>query len=158
MAAGATSRKGYEQIGTGLHRLQRLLSSRRVSSSAADAASAPVGQQGMQLLRALRDGRPRPVAEAARAARLDVGAASRQLRKLDDLGYIERSSSPDNASVVLVSLSPAGRELAQRLRKVENRHLYEALAGWTDAEREALGGLLLRLVDDLQRTPYDRHR
>jgi DNA-binding MarR family transcriptional regulator len=158
VAAGAPSRRGYEQIGTGLHRLQRLLSSRRVSSAAAEAASAPVGQQGMQLLRALRDGRARPVAEAARAARLDVGAASRQLRRLDELGHVERSPSPDNASVVLVRLSPTGRDLAQRLHEVENRHLHEALAGWTDAEREALGGLLLRLVDDLQRTPYDQQR
>jgi DNA-binding MarR family transcriptional regulator len=152
------ARSGYEQIGTGLHRLQRLLASRRVSTSLAGAAGAPVGQQAMQLLRALRDGRPLPVAEAARAARLDVGAASRQLRSLDELGLTERSPSPDNASVVLVRLTADGLAIAKRLQQVNNQHLVNALAGWTDDEREMLGSLLLRLVDDLQRTPYEPER
>ncbi len=145
---------GFDGISNGLYRLQRMLSSRRVSSRLADAAELNVSQQGMQLLRALRDGAPRPVAEAARAARMDVGAASRQLRKLDDAGLTERSASPDNASVVLVRLSERGSQLAKRLQQVNNQHLRDALAGWTIAEREQLGHLLVRLVDDLQRTPY----
>jgi DNA-binding MarR family transcriptional regulator len=158
MAASDRSRTGYEQIGTGLYRLQRLLSSRRVSTSLAGAAGAPIGQQAMQVVRALRDGRPRPVAEAARAARMDVGAASRQLRALDEMGLTERSPSPDNASIVLVRLTAEGLAVARRLQEVNNRHLLHALADWTDAEREALGAQLLRLVDDLQRTPYEPDR
>ena len=145
---------GFDGISNGLYRLQRMLSSRRVSSRLADAAELNVSQQGMQLLRALRDGASRPVAEAARAARMDVGAASRQLRKLDDAGLTERSASPDNASVVLVRVSSSGAQLAKRLHDVESRHLRDALSGWTIAEREQLGHLLVRLVDDLQRTPY----
>ena len=145
---------GFDNIGNGLYRLQRLLSSRRVSSSLADAADLHVSQQGMQILRALRDGESRPVAEAARAARMDVGAASRQLRKLDDAGLTERSASSDNASVVLVRLTGRGAELAKRLQHVNNQHLRDALLGWTGAERDQLGHLLVRLVDDLQRTPY----
>ncbi len=151
---GKRPESGFDGISTGLYRLQRLLSSRRVSSRLADAAELQVSQQGMQLLRALRDGVPRPVAEAARAARMDVGAASRQLRLLDDAGLTERSPSPDNASVVLVRVSARGSRLAERLHQVESRHMRDALAGWTVAEREQLGELLVRLVDDLQRTPY----
>jgi DNA-binding MarR family transcriptional regulator len=145
---------GFDGISNGLYRLQRLLSSRRVSSSLAEAADLKVSQQGMQILRALRDGVSRPVAEAARAARMDVGAASRQLRMLDDAGLTERSASADNASVVLVRLSDRGAQLAKRLQQVNNQHLRDALADWTIAEREQLGHLLVRLVDDLQRTPY----
>ena len=106
------------------------------------------------MLRALRDGDARPVAEAARAARMDVGAASRQLRRLDAAGFTERAASPDNASVVLVKLTERGVALARRLQEVNNRHLRDALAGWTNEEREQLGDLLLRLVEDLQQTPY----
>jgi len=145
---------GFEGISNGLYRLQRLLSSRRVSSSLADAAGAGVSQQGVQILRALRDGAARPVAEAARAARMDVGAASRQLRTLDDAGLAERAVSPDNASVVLVRLTDRGIMLARRLQQVDNQHLRDALAAWDNDEREQLGELLVRLVDDLQRTPY----
>lgn len=146
--------RGVELVGNGLYGLQRLLSSRRISSTMAEAAGVGLGQQGVQLLRALRDGRPRPVAEAARAARMDVGAASRQLRALDDAGLLARASSPDNASVVLVQLTAAGQALAQRLQRVATQHLRDALAEWTPEEREQLGHLLGRLVDDLQRTPY----
>jgi DNA-binding MarR family transcriptional regulator len=85
---------------------------------------------------------------------MDVGAASRQLRLLDEAGLTERSPSPDNASVVLVRVSARGAELAERLHQVESRHMRDALAEWTAAEREQLGELLVRLVDDLQRTPY----
>ncbi len=145
---------GFEAIGNGLYRLQRLLSSRRVSSSLADAADVGVSQQGVQLLRALRDGVPRPVAEAARGARMDVGAASRQLRKLDAAGLTERAVSSDNASVVLVKLTGRGMALAMRIQAVNDRHLRDALAGWTNDEREQLGRLLMRLVEDLQQTPY----
>lgn len=145
---------GLDAIGNGLYRLQRLLASRRVSTAMADAASVELGQQGVQILRALRDGEARPVAETARAARMDVGAASRQLRKLDDAGLLEREQSPDNASVVLVRLSPSGLALARRIHDVTNQHLRDALDAWTPEEREQLGHLLGRLVEDLQRTPY----
>lgn len=125
-----------------------------MSSTLAEAADATVSQQGMQLLRALRDGEARPVAAAARAARMDVGAASRQLRNLDQVGLTERSTSPDNASVVLVRLTSRGLALARRVQQVNDQHLHDALVAWTDAERAQLGALLIRLVEDLQRTPY----
>jgi hypothetical protein len=34
--------------------------------------------------------------------------------------------------------------------------IVDALSAWTPEERETLGALLLRLVDDLQRTPHRR--
>lgn len=153
-SGGGDGEAGFDSIGNGLYRLQRLLSSRRVSSTLADAANVGVGQQGMQILRALLDGAARPVAAAARTARMDVGAASRQLRKLDQAGFTERAASPDNASVVLVKLTARGVTLAKRLQHVNNQHLRDALADWSNDEREQLGGLLMRLVEDLQQTPY----
>lgn len=152
---GRGERLGYQQVGTGLYRLQRLLASRRVSSALADAAQVPVSQQGLQVIRALRDGEQHAVAAAARGARMDVGATSRQLRSLETDGLVQRASSPDNASVVLVSLTEVGVGVSRRVEKVRNRHLYQALAGWSDSEREQLGDLLIRLVDDLQATPYE---
>lgn len=157
MSGSARGDDGFEAIGNGLYRLQRLLSSRRVSSAMATSAGVEIGQQGVQLLRAMRDGAARPVAETARAARMDVGAASRQLRKLDDAGLLEREQSPDNASVVLVRLTEEGAALARRIHEVTGRHLRDALDAWTPDEREQLGALLGRLVEDLQRTPYRPH-
>ncbi len=153
-----SEKTGFDEISAGLYGLQRLLSSRRVSSRLAEAAEVSVTQQGLQILRALRDTEQLPVAEVARAARMDLGAVSRQLRVLEDLDLVTRLHSQENRSVVLIGLTTKGNELAGRIARVTNQHLHESLAGWTNREREQLGELLLRLVHDLQRTPYRNGR
>lgn len=141
-------------IRTGLTRLQRLLSSRRVHAGMAGAARVALPQQAMNVLRALGDRDPIPVGDLARAARMDTGAVSRQVRVLEEEGLVERQASPQHGSIVLVSATPTGRKLAARFEQVRNAQLTRALADWSDEEREQLGSLLLRLVDDLQSTPY----
>jgi DNA-binding MarR family transcriptional regulator len=146
-----------DQLGAvrlGLTRLGRLLSSRRVHAGMASAAGVTLPEQAMNVLRALGDRDPLPVGDLARAARMDAGAVSRQIRILAEAGLVERRESPQHGSIVLVVATPEGRETARRFEQVRNAQLSRALADWTDDEREELGRLLLRLVDDLQVTPY----
>ena len=93
-------------------------------------------------------------AQLAQAARMDVGAVSRQLRVLEDSGYVTKSPSPDNASVVLVTATARGSDVAARIGASRNDHLTRALADWTAPDRRTLTTLLHRLVDDLQATPF----
>jgi DNA-binding MarR family transcriptional regulator len=137
-----------------LDRLRRLMGSRSVFARQAGAAEVALPQQAVQVLTALAGQPPRAVAEVARAARMDVGAVSRQLRILEDAGLASRRASPTNGTVVLTAATRAGDELARRFRHVGSQHLEDALAGWSTADREQLGRLMLRFVDDLQRTPY----
>jgi DNA-binding MarR family transcriptional regulator len=139
-----------------LHRLGRLLGSRRVFSRLAAAAGIDVSQQAIQVLRVLDREQPRSVAEVARDARMDVGAVSRQLPVLEELGLAARRQSKAHGSVVLVTATPRGARVAAQVNAVQARHLREALAGWSEEDHSHLGRLLLRLVDDLQRTPYRR--
>ena len=150
----AASEGAIGDIGLGIHRLSRLLASRRVSSALADAAGVPLTQQAVEVLRALAAGSARPVAELARAARMDVGAVSRQLRVLEEQQLIVRKPSAAHRSVVLVEPTAKGRRAVARIQAVRDRHFVDALGGWSDEEREQLGVLLLRLVDDLQHTPF----
>jgi DNA-binding MarR family transcriptional regulator len=135
-----------------MRRLQRLGASRRVHATLSEATGIDLPQQALQVLSAL-DG-TMAVAELARAAHMDVGAVSRQLRLLEDDGYVQKSASPDNASVVLVKETARGRAVARKVFEVRNAHLARALDTWTDDERRELATLLQRLVDDLQATPY----
>lgn len=139
-------------IAEAMRDLQRLRASRKVHAALADATGVALSQQAVQVLSAL-DGTV-PVARLAHAARMDVGAVSRQLRGLEDDGYVTRTPSADNASVVLVSATARGRDVAARIAASRNDHLARALADWSDADRRALATLLRRLVDDLQATPY----
>lgn len=146
-----------DQLGAvrlGLTRLGRLLSSRRVHAGMAGAARVALPQQAMNVLRALGDREPLPVGDLARAARMDTGAVSRQIRVLEDEGLVERRASPQHGSIVLVEATPDGRAIAERFERVRSAQLSRALADWTPSEREDLGRLLVRLVDDLQATPY----
>ena len=143
-----------QSVRLGLTRLQRLLSSRRVHAGMAGAARVALPQQAMNVLRALGDREPLPVGDLARAARMDTGAVSRQIRILEEEGLVERQSSPQHGSIVLVEATPEGKAMARRFERVRSAQLSRALVEWTPEERAQLGELMLRLVDDLQATPY----
>ena len=131
---------------------QRVRASRQAHAALMSAAGIEMSQQGTQVLLAVRNGQS--VAELSRAARMDMGAVSRQLKVLEDDQLLQRSPSPDNGAVVIVTLTPAGREIVDRVTDVRDRHLADALAAWTPTDVETLGRLLQRMVDDLQATPY----
>ncbi len=140
----------------GLTRLGRLLSSRRVHVGMAGAAGVELSEQAMNVLRALGDREPLPMGDLARAARMDTGAVSRQIRVLESEGLARREVSPQHRSIVLVEATDQGKDVARRFERVRHAQLARALASWTDEEREQLGVLLVRLVEDLQSTPYLR--
>jgi DNA-binding MarR family transcriptional regulator len=155
--AGAPVDRGAEGIAElrrGLNRLQRMLGSRRIQTRLVEATGVDLTQQSLQVLRVLGDGHQRTVADVARDARMDVGAVSRQLRVLEGQGLVEREASPNHGSVVLVQTTGEGRRTAARIEAVQHRQFTEALAGWTPEQCAALGRSMIRLVDDLQRTPY----
>jgi DNA-binding MarR family transcriptional regulator len=140
----------------GITRLGRLLSSRGVHVGMAGAAGVELSEQAMNVLRALVDRHPLPVGDLARSARMDTGAVSRQIKVLESEGLVKRAPSPQHRSIVLVEATERGKDVARRFERVRHAQLSRALASWTDAEREQLGILLVRLVDDLQSTPYLR--
>jgi DNA-binding MarR family transcriptional regulator len=142
-----------DQIGLGLHRLQRLLSSRRVASRLAEVAGVDLSQQAIEVLRALGDGGARPIADVARRAHMDLGAVSRQLSALEEQRFVRRRAPSTNGGAT-VEATAAGRRAAARVEAVRTRHLHDVLADWTAEEREQFGHLLVRFVDTLARTPY----
>jgi DNA-binding MarR family transcriptional regulator len=146
------TRTDITALADAMRQLQRLGASRRVQAALSDATGVDLPQQALQVLSAL-DG-TMAVVELARAAHMDVGAVSRQLRLLEDDGYVKKSASPDNGSIVLVRATARGKTVARRVFDVRHRHLERALEDWPDADRRTLAALLQRLVDDLQATPY----
>lgn len=140
-----------EQARRGLSRLAVMMTSRRNAAAIAEAAGVQLPQQSLRVLEALD--RPGAPAQIARRAAMDPAAVSRQLRTLEAEGLVVRrpGSADEQPSV---ALTKAGATLVGRVRKVRGKHLLDAVEGWSDADREALGVLLTRLVDDLARTPF----
>jgi DNA-binding MarR family transcriptional regulator len=151
-SAASSTTDEITAVARAIQSFQRLRASRQGHAALMAAAGVELSQQAAQVLLAARDGQS--VAEVARSARMDMGAVSRQLKVLEDDGLVVRSASPDNGTVVLVTLTADGRSIADRVTAVRDHHLTVALAGWTPDDLDRLGHLLQRMVDDLQATPY----
>ena len=142
-----------DDLASSLQRLGRLLASRQATSRVTQAAKVEVSQQGAALLRSLLRGGRQSMASLAAAAAMDLGAVSRQVRALEQLGAVRRSSDPDDGRVVLLQLTAKGRRMAENLRTVGVRHIGDALRDWPEEDARALAALLGRLIDDLRATP-----
>jgi DNA-binding MarR family transcriptional regulator len=142
-----------EELMVSVQRLGRLLASRQVASRISTAAGVDISQQGVALLRVLLREGQLSVAALATATPMEIAAVSRQVRLLEAAGAITRATSPDDARVTLIELTPDGRKLAERIRAVGVRHLQEALDSWSGTDRRRLAKLMQRLVDDLRATP-----
>ncbi|MFE2111320.1 MarR family winged helix-turn-helix transcriptional regulator [Kitasatospora sp. NPDC059463] len=96
----------------------------------------------------LRSGPPHVLnaGELSSAAMVSSAALTNRIDRLVEKGLVDRAVDPAHRRRVLISLTGAGEELANRL--VEHHLVGEErqLAGLTAAEREQLAGLLRRVL------------
>ena len=88
-----------------------------------------------------------------RAAMIASGSMTARLDRLQGLGLVERSPDPRDRRALLVGLTPAGRELVDRVVAEHVANEERLLAGLDAADREALGGVLRRLLVSLGDVP-----
>ena len=80
-----------------------------------------------------------------RSAMVTSGAITQRLDRLETRGLVRRSPHPRDGRVVLVSLTPAGRELVDRVLPDHLATEERLLAGLTRQQRAALADLLRTL-------------
>jgi DNA-binding MarR family transcriptional regulator len=136
-----------------LERLFRLTANRRVHARQSAAAGAFVSRPGFAILRSLSDADERSVGDIAKACLADPASVGRQVKTLEDEGFVERSTSAGDGRVVVVRLTADGRSAYDRIVQVRAQHMGEVLSGWTSAERQTLTSLVNRLVDDFKSVP-----
>jgi DNA-binding MarR family transcriptional regulator len=84
-----------------------------------------------------------------RSSMVTSGAITQRLDRLGSRGLVRRDPHPDDGRVVLVSLTPAGRELVDRVLPDHLATEERLLAGLTRAQRTALADLLRTLDGSL---------
>jgi DNA-binding MarR family transcriptional regulator len=111
---------------------------------------APLGHHGVSLsdlallleLRGAPDEKLRRLDLASRLGITPSGVA-RQLAPLERIGLVGRESNPRDARLALVTLTEAGRRVADEARATAEEAADEALGAiWPDADRAALATLL----------------
>lgn len=79
---------------------------------------------------------------------MSSGKYTRQVQRLQLAGYADRVPDPDDRRAQLITLTPAGRAAADRIREAGTTGMQAALAHWPPQERHQLATLLHRMVDD----------
>jgi len=141
-------------ISRSLGRFLRLGASRKVHARQAAAAGVVVSQPGFALLARIVEDGPLPLGELSARTDMDPGATSRQVRVLEDEGLVERRGRDGDARVSEIQATPAGRAVRRRIKDVQDRHMEDVLAGWSEADRRTFATLLDRFVEDLRRVQY----
>jgi DNA-binding MarR family transcriptional regulator len=144
----------FEAVQRSIETLLRLNASRKVHADQAAAARADLSQPGFSLLGRVAEAGPLSLGDLARATHMDPALASRQVRLLEEQGFVRRVAHDGDRRITLVDITPRGRDARRRMDEVRTRHMWDALAAWSPADREQLGALLDRFVDDLRAVRY----
>ncbi len=110
-------------------------------------------------LRTLEVSGPSRLSELAAGQGVTQPAMTQLVTRLEREGYAERGGSPDDARVVMVSLTAAGRELLRERRRARSRMLRELLDGLPEGDREQIFAAVpaINLLAELGQ-PEDRSR
>jgi len=81
---------------------------------------------------------------------VDLSVASRQVRALEDVGFVQRETDPLDARATLVSATASGREAFERTNQQRTEVLDEVLSGWPAEERDGFARLLTRFNSELE--------
>ena len=100
-----------------------------------------VSRTEVGVLRKLRDA-PRRITELASEERVTQPAITLLVNRLQERGWVERIPDPSDGRAVLVSLTPAGAEVFERLRAEYRALMHEEMASLDDAEVETLAAAI----------------
>lgn len=101
------------------------------------------------LWRIVEDGPLRPTSLAALIG-VDLSVVSRQVKALEEVGFVTRSPDPADARAALVRATESGLEAFGRTRVQRTEVLDEVLATWPAQDRHALVRLLTRFNAELE--------
>lgn len=97
-------------------------------------------------LHKLHSGQASTVAELARECRLDAGAMTRTLDRLEAKGLCKRVRSEADRRVVHIELTDAGKTAAADIPHALSRVQNNSLSGFSQEEFETLKGFLRRIL------------
>lgn len=119
------------------------------------AAAGQPGQQKVQhpkawpLLGRLAAAGSMRVADLADFAGLDASTVSRHVKALEDDGLVARDTDPDDRRAASVRITDQGRVFVHEALQIRAHIIADAMADWSDRDREQLADLMGRLASAL---------
>lgn len=134
-----------ESVEQALTRLIRLAETRR-TSGAAPSPRDRLDRAAYTLLTRLDECPTSRLTELAARMEIDLSTASRQVRGLEDRGFVARVEDPSDQRAARLELTEAGRAVLTAARALRVERIASRLASWEQRDVEELARLLSKLV------------
>ncbi|AHH95224.1 MarR family transcriptional regulator [Kutzneria viridogrisea] len=133
-----------------LMQLGAVLNRSQLMERAMDRVGIPLDRPAVTVLVTLRmAGQPLRVGEIATRMQVVGPHVTRHLHELERRGLVRRATDPHDQRARLIELTPEGGAAASRYLETVLGWFTDAVADWSDEDRQTFGRLLTRLVDDL---------
>ncbi|WP_069167231.1 MarR family winged helix-turn-helix transcriptional regulator [Nocardia altamirensis] len=133
-----------------LMQFNTVLNRSRLAERAMDRVGIPLDRPGLTVLVTLRmAGEPLRVGEIATRMQVVGPHVTRHLHELERRGLVRRVTDPSDQRARLIELTAEGSGAASRYLESMVDWFTDALVDWSDEDRQTLGRLLSRFVDDL---------
>ena len=106
--------------------------------------------QMWRVLAALREREGRRMGDLSETTSIEVSTLTRLVDTMEKKGLVARRRDADDARVVALHVTPAGRRLTQRITPIAERYERVALAGFTAVETDTLKAALRRLYINME--------
>jgi len=90
------------------------------------------------------------LSDLAGMIRLDASTASRHIRGLEQLGYVERATDPADGRATLLSVTDPGRDALERQFDASRKRLSHIMRDWSGEDVAMLRHYLSRLTRDIE--------
>lgn len=109
----------------------------------------PVDPSQAAILYALKCHGAMRLGDLADTMRLDASTVSRHVQQLGDKGLIDRDPDPEDGRARIIAISASGMTALKHTFDQRRAFILEAMADWSDADRERLRDAIVRLTKDL---------
>jgi DNA-binding MarR family transcriptional regulator len=121
-------------------------------------AEPPLSWTDAWLLGRITDTGPVRLSELADWQEVDRSTMTTEVRRLENLGLVERHADPSDGRAALISATPAGAARHQQTKRTA-RLLYEqVLTDWSEDDLQAAATVARRLTQTLERPNVTRPR
>lgn len=123
---------------------------RQAGLDASPPLSAQLSPALLALLERVSDHPNSTVVELAQSLERAVSTMSIEIRRLEDLGLVERRRHPSDGRSVLLHVTPAGQDLVSALREARCHTMTRLLSALAPEERQALFALLNKALPTIE--------
>jgi DNA-binding MarR family transcriptional regulator len=151
-------REDVRRVSNAIGDLMRVAGSDRVHAMRQRGAGIDLSRTEMRFLAVVADQGPMPVTELGRVLHLSQPTASRTLRRLEELGLVERGADVSDGRVARYRVTAAGRRVWKRFESYMGEQLTESMAHMSDRGQRQLADLLEQLVAGTRRQTLAEER